>query len=53
MKHINESIIGRKGTRIPTIHDRTGLQEGDIVYFERSSEPYVVALSPDIYIIGI
>ena len=33
MKTLQESIIGRKNSSSVLKHDRTGLYEGDIVYF--------------------
>lgn len=56
MKTLQESIIGRKNSSSVLKHDRTGLYEGDIVYFGYwntnsgdQNRPYVVILNPDIY----
>jgi len=50
MKTLQESIIGRKNSSSVLKHDRTGLYEGDIVYFKcHPYKPYVVILNPDIY----
>lgn len=47
MKHIQESIIGRKGTQ--TISDM-GLRQGDILYLKyQSSHPYIVIFDKDLY----
>lgn len=47
MKHIQESIIGRKGTQ--TISDMD-LRQGDILYLKfQSSHPYMVIFDKDLY----
>lgn len=56
MRTLQESIIGRKNSNPVLKHERTGLYEGDIVYFGYwntnsgyYNRPYVVILNPDIY----
>lgn len=49
MKHINESIIGRRSAGTQTISDM-GLRQGDILYLKyQSSRPYMVIFDKDLY----
>ena len=50
MKTLTESIIGRKSSNTPLVNARTGLMQGDIVYFEKSNlGPYLVILDKSLY----
>lgn len=50
MKTLIESIIGRKSSNTPLVNARTGLMQGDIVYFEKSNlGPYLVILDKSLY----
>lgn len=50
MKTLTESIIGRKSSNTPLVNARTGLMQGDIVYFEKSNlGPYLVILDKNLY----
>lgn len=49
MKHINESIIGRRNAGTQTISDM-GLRQGDLLYLKyMNSHPYMVIFDKDLY----